>query len=84
MKYLLLAPLLLMGACAGTPPVVQEAKVPVYMPCVKSTLARPAFAVSALTPDASDGEKILAIARDVPVHLKYEAALEAIIAGCSS
>ena len=81
MKYLLLAALLLLTACAGAPRV-QEVKVPVYRSCVTAAPARPTFATRTLAPDASDGEKILALARDLPVHLKYEAQLEAVIAGC--
>lgn len=73
---------LLLAACAGPAPVVQEVKVPVYRPCVTAALERPTFAVRGLAPDASDGEKVLALARDLPVHLKYEAQLEAVIAGC--
>ncbi|NHZ40128.1 hypothetical protein [Massilia aquatica] len=73
---------LLLAACAGRAPVVQEVKVPVYRPCVTGALERPAFAVRGLAPDASDGEKVLALARDLPLHLKYEAQLEAVIAGC--
>ncbi len=75
------AALLLLAACT-TPPVVQEVKVPVYRPCVTAAPSRPTFATRTLAPDASDGEKVLALARDLPVHLKYEAQLEAVIAGC--
>ncbi|RSZ60050.1 hypothetical protein HF313_15155 [Massilia atriviolacea] len=81
MKYLILVVLLLLTACA-TAPVVQEVKVPVYRPCVTAAPARPTFATRTLAPDASAGEKVLALARDLPLHLKYEAQLEAVIAGC--
>ncbi|NHZ97467.1 hypothetical protein F2P46_17320 [Massilia sp. CCM 8734] len=73
---------LLLAACAGPAPVVQEVKVPVYRSCVTGAPDRPTFAVRGLAPDASDGEKVLALARDLPLHLKYEALLEAVIAGC--
>ena len=81
MKYLLLAALLLLTACAGAP-VVQEVKIPVYRPCVTAAPARPTFATRTLASDASDGEKVLALARDHLVHFKYEGELEAVIAGC--
>ncbi|CUI09415.1 hypothetical protein BN2497_13607 [Janthinobacterium sp. CG23_2] len=68
--------------CAVAPPVTQEIKVPVYRPCIAGVPERPAFATRTLAPDASDGEKVLALARDLPLHLKYEAQLEAVIAGC--
>ncbi|NIA00887.1 hypothetical protein F2P46_35090 [Massilia sp. CCM 8734] len=80
--HLLIGLVLLLSACAGPAPVVQEVKVPVYRPCVTAAPARPTFATRTLAPDASNGEKILALARDLPVHLKYEAQLEAVIAGC--
>lgn len=73
---------LMLAACAGPAPVVQEVKVPVYRPCVTAVPMRPTFQTVILAPDASDGEKILALARDLPLHLKYEAMLEAVIAGC--
>ena len=73
--------ILLLAGCA-TKPATVEVKVPVYAPCVKSAPARPAFEFPALTKDASDGEKVLAMARDTLLHFKYEAQLEAIVAGC--
>ncbi|NHZ94224.1 hypothetical protein [Massilia sp. CCM 8734] len=84
MRYLLpiLLTLVLLTACAAAPPAVQEVKVPVCCPCVTSAPARPAFARRTLASDISDGEKVLALARDLPVHIKYEALLEAVIAGC--
>lgn len=75
------AALLLLTACAA-PPVVQEVKVPVYRPCVTAVPARPTFETPSLGRDASAGQKVLALARDLPLHLKYEAQLEAVIAGC--
>jgi hypothetical protein len=73
--------LVLLTAC-GAVRVVQEVKVPVYRPCVTAAPARPTFATRTLAPDASDDEQVLALARDLPVHLKYEAELEAVIAAC--
>ncbi|NIA00405.1 hypothetical protein [Massilia sp. CCM 8734] len=80
--HLLIGLVLLLTACAGPAPAVQEVKVPVYRSCVTGTPERPTFATRTLAPDASNGEKVLALARDLPVHLKYEAQLEAVIAGC--
>lgn len=73
---------LLTPGCAGSPPVVQEVKVPVYRSCVTAAPARPTFATRTLAPDASNGEKVLALARDHLLHFKYEGELEAVIAGC--
>lgn len=75
----LLATLLL--GCA-TKPVTQEVKVPVYVPCVLAIPIKPIFEAKTLGPGASDGEKVLALARDTPLHFKYEGLLEAALAGC--
>ncbi len=85
MKYAnlpILAISVLLVACANKPPATQEVKVGVYVSCVKNRPARPTFNTEQLTPNASDGEKVLAIARDKPMHLKYEGQLEAVIDGC--
>ena len=77
----LLCTCMLLVGCV-TAPVTQEVRVPVYVSCVTAVPARPEFEARSLGPDASDGEKVLAIARDVPRHFKYEGQLEAVIAGC--
>lgn len=78
MKWLIL---LMLAGCA-TRPITQEVKIPVYVPCVKGKPERPVYETEKLTADSSDGEKVLALARDKPTHLKYEGKLEAVIAGC--
>lgn len=78
MKWLLV--LMLVGCAAK--PITQEVKIPVYVKCVKDKPARPVYETEKLTPSSSDGEKVLALARDKPTHLKYEGQLEAVIAGC--
>lgn len=81
MKMILLA--LLLAGCASTPaPVTQEVKVPVYVPCVTAVPARPDYEFGKLTLVATDGEKVLALARDWPRARKYEGELEAAIEGC--
>ena len=77
MRWLLI---LLLAGCA-TKPATVEVKVPVYVPCAK-VVPRPAFAFPALSAETSEGEKVLALARDTLLHFKYEAQLEAVIAGC--
>jgi hypothetical protein len=71
---------LLLAGCA-TKPATVEVKVPVYVPCAKP-VPRPTFEFPALPDGASDGEKVLAMARDTLLHFKYEAQLEAVLAGC--
>ena len=78
MRYLLI--LLLIG-CA-TKPATVEVKIPVHTPCIKLVPVRPAFISLMLPGDASEGEKVLAIARDTLLHFTYEGQLEAAIAGC--
>ncbi|ATQ78836.1 hypothetical protein CR152_11620 [Massilia violaceinigra] len=73
---------LVVTGCQTPQPAATVVKVPVMVKCVSAAPARPTFAIQKLLPDASDGEKVLALARDVPVHLKYEDQLEAVIAGC--
>ncbi|SDG84978.1 MULTISPECIES: hypothetical protein [unclassified Duganella] len=75
----------LLAGCASMPvPITQRVDVPVPVPCVKAADVpkRPDYAAEKLTPTASDGEKVLALASDWPRGRKYEAQLEAVIAGC--
>lgn len=82
MNLILVLSALAVAGCATRPATV-EVKVPVHVPCVKAVPARPAFAALALPLDASEGEKVLALARDTLLHFKYEGELEAVVAGCS-
>lgn len=79
-----LAAAALLAGCASTPQATQTVYVPVATSCVKTEdiPVRPAFAVEQLSANATDGEKIVALARDWPVGRKYEGGLEAALAGC--
>lgn len=81
---LLVALALSTTGCAGTRPAPVEVKVPVYVPCVKpeEVPARPAYEFDQLSLDATDGAKVLALARDWPRGRAYENSLEIIIEGC--
>lgn len=68
--------------CSGAPPATQEDKVLVLVPCVGAVPVRPDCEFAKLTPAATDGEKVLALARDWPRTRKYEGELEAVIEGC--
>ncbi|WP_426075156.1 hypothetical protein [Janthinobacterium sp. DSP2-3-3] len=72
----------LLVGCASAPPAPQLVEVPVFTPCVKSVPQRPAYEFDKLVPMATDGEIVLALARDWPRGRKYEVELEAVIAGC--
>lgn len=74
----------LLAGCGSAPPVPQRVEVPVFTPCVKVVPQRPAYEFDQLAPAATDGEIVLALARDWPRGRKYEAELEAVIAGCDS
>ncbi|MGV7210511.1 hypothetical protein ACLB1G_21970 [Oxalobacteraceae bacterium A2-2] len=81
-KLASLAAALLLTGCATRPPQPVEVKVPVAVPCVTAAPGRPVYEFDRLPATASDGEKVLALARDWLRGRKYEAALEAALAGC--
>ena len=79
MKWMLV---LVLAGCGSAPLAPQLVEIPVFTPCVKSMPQRPAYEFDQLTPEATDGEIVLALARDWPRGRKYEVELEAVIAGC--
>lgn len=72
----------LLAGCGVAPPVTQEVDIAVFTPCVKNVPQRPDYEFGKLSLDASDGEKVLALARDWPRGRKYEGELEVVVAGC--
>jgi hypothetical protein len=80
MKMLLIC--LVLAGCASAPPATQTVEVPVYVPCVTERLQRPVYEFDKLPADASDGRKIMALARDWLRARKYESELEGAVAGC--
>jgi type IV pilus biogenesis protein CpaD/CtpE len=81
MKILLIAALL--AGCASTPPpATQTVEVPVYVPCVVKRPQQPVYEFDKLPADASDGRKVLALARDWVRARAYELKLETALAGC--
>ncbi|OEZ68181.1 hypothetical protein JAB5_03640 [Janthinobacterium sp. HH103] len=81
-KLACLAMALLLVGCTSAPPAVQRVEVPVFTPCVKEVPQRPVYEFDQLAPAVTDGEIVLALARDWPHGRKYEVELEAVIAGC--
>jgi len=82
MRVLAICLLGVLAGCATRPPATVEVQVPVAVPCVRKVPERPQFEFDRLPADASDGDKVLALARDWVHARKYELELEAAIAGC--
>lgn len=82
MKMLTIPLLASLAGCATRPPATVEVRVPVTVPCLHDVPAQPQFEFDRLPAGASDGDKVLALARDWPRGRKYEGQLEAAIAGC--
>ena len=74
--------LLALAGCASAPPAPVRVEVPVMVPCIRAVPARPAYEFDKLTATATDGEIILALARDWSRGRKYEGELAATIEGC--
>ena len=71
-----------LAGCGSAPPAPQRVEVPVFTPCVKAVPLRPAYEFGQLAPAATDGEIVLALARDWLRGRPYEAQLEAVITAC--
>ncbi|KAB8052273.1 hypothetical protein GCN74_26135 [Janthinobacterium sp. FT14W] len=80
MKWLLI---LLLAGCVSVPPAPLRVVIPVFTPCVNSAPQRPQYEFDKLAPSATDGEIILALARDWARSRIYELTMEAAIKGCS-
>lgn len=81
-KIIPLAAALLLAGCGTAPSATQTVYVPVRTPCVKDAPVAPVYELDKLPLDASDGEKVLALARDWPRGRSYEGLLEVALAGC--
>ena len=79
MKWLIV---LVLAGCGSAPLAPQRVEVPVFTPCVKGMPQHPVYEFDKLLATATDGEIILALARDWSRGRTYEGALDAIIAGC--
>ncbi|WP_402719112.1 hypothetical protein [Janthinobacterium rivuli] len=79
MKWMLV---LVLAGCGSAPLAPQRVEVPIFTPCVKEVPQRPVYEFDKLAPMATDGEIVLALARDWPRGRMYEVELKAVIAGC--
>lgn len=73
---------LALAGCGTAQPATQIVEVPVHTPCVKDVPPAPAYEFDKLPVDASDGAKVLALARDWVRGRKYEGELHAALEGC--
>ena len=75
----------LLASCGSMPQSAPlRVEIPVFTPCVKVQIPRPAYEFDQLPATATDGEIILALARDWARGRRYEGELEALIDGCLS
>jgi len=72
----------LLAGCAGAPPVQPRVETPVFTPCVKTLPQPPEYEFDQLPASATDGDIILALARDWTRGRKYEEQLAAVVVGC--
>ena len=72
----------LLAGCTTAPTAPVRVEMPVMVPCIGTAPARPAYEFDKLPVTATDGEIILALARDWTRGRKYEGDLEAVIIGC--
>ncbi|MDX8121563.1 hypothetical protein SKZ59_07270 [Janthinobacterium sp. GMG2] len=82
-KLEVLGAFLLLSGCGTILPASVHIEVPVMVPCVGEVPLRPAYEFDKLAPDMTDGEIVLALARDWPRGRKYEEELVSIVAGCT-
>lgn len=71
-----------LAGCSSAPPALQRVEVPVMVPCVGDVPQQPEYEFDQSPASATDGEIILALARDWTRGRAYEARLEAAIVGC--
>ena len=83
MRMIMILAFALLTGCASPPPATQRVDVPVYVPCVTAQPQRPVYEFDKLPEDASDGRKVMALARDWLRARDYELKLEAAVAGCA-
>lgn len=79
---LLISACLLLAGCTTAPAAPVRVEVPVMVPCIGQVPPRPTYEFDKLPATATDGEIILALARDWLRGRPYEEALLAIVEGC--
>ena len=72
----------LVAGCTSAPPAPVRVEVPVMVPCIGAVPLRPAYEFDQLPATATDGEIILALARDWLRGRKYQMDLELLVLRC--
>lgn len=72
----------LLAGCATAPPAPVRIEVPVMVPCIGEVPERPAYEFDKLPDMVTDGEIILALARDWLRGRGYEGELAALVEAC--
>jgi len=78
----ILCPVLLAGCASGPPPLPVEVRVPIAVPCIAETPARPELLTDRDLAALPDYHLVLELARDRRLRQGYIAELEAVVAGC--
>lgn len=81
LRCALLVLIVSLAGCATTS-ATQKVDVPVYVSCVTQVPVKPDYETKHLSKLSTDGEKIVALAKDWAYSRGYEANLEAVIQGC--
>ncbi|MGK5024579.1 hypothetical protein [Janthinobacterium sp. RB2R34] len=74
--------IVLLTGCASAPQTPVRVEVPVLVPCIGEVPQRPVYEFDKLPSTATDGEIVLALARDWARSRTYEQTLQATISGC--
>ena len=82
MKVFLMLAVVMLAGCRTAPPATQIVQVPVQVPCFVAAPQRPVYEFDKLPAAVSDGQKVMALARDWVRAREYELKLEASMAGC--
>jgi hypothetical protein len=83
-KFVLIAALLSLSACAGNKPreVIVEVKVPVPVPCKINPIPKPSMPFQEASPLEEFGVKLSKLLAEVEIRKGYETELESAVKSC--
>ena len=76
------ASIILLAGCASGPVVPEVVRVPVPVPCIEATPAKPVFLSDSDLLALDDFGLVVSLARERRLYQGYTAEIEAVIAGC--